>query len=125
MNLDKARQIVHDWVVENGENVPSGFGLADIYIVWWSKALQNSKALVSTTLPDDMYYELTYNGDKGEIYLDVYKRQQNVVIASPVATAPSLLTTKGPHARTCKIKPHAHGSACHGSCPTCHGLARY
>ena len=27
-----------------------------------------------TTLPDDMYYEVAYNGDKKEVYLDAYKK---------------------------------------------------
>lgn len=27
-----------------------------------------------------MYYELTYNGDKHEWYLDVYKKFQNAVV---------------------------------------------
>ncbi len=31
----------------------------------------------STTLPDGMYYELTYNGDKKECYIDVYKKVEN------------------------------------------------
>ena len=41
----------------------------DVYVVWSCKTLQNSKALLSTTVPDGMYYELTYNGDKHELYL--------------------------------------------------------
>lgn len=52
----------------------------DVYIVWICKTLQNNKALLSTTLPDGMYYELTYNGDKGEIYLDAYKKVQNLCL---------------------------------------------
>lgn len=47
------------------------------FIVWSVKVLQNNKALVSTTMPDGMYYELTYNGDKKELYLDVYKKWEN------------------------------------------------
>ena len=39
--------------------------------------MQNWKALVSTTLPDGMYYEVTYNGDKKEVYLDAYKKFEN------------------------------------------------
>ena len=52
----------------------------DVYVVWLAKTLQNSKALLSTTLPDGMYYELTYNGDKKEVYLDAYKKVENIAI---------------------------------------------
>ena len=52
----------------------------DVFIVWMCKTLQNSKALVSTTLSDGMYYELTYNGDKKELYLDAYKKWENKAI---------------------------------------------
>lgn len=49
----------------------------DVFIVWSCKTLQNNKALVSTTVLDGMYYELTYNGDKKELYLDAYKKWEN------------------------------------------------
>ena len=49
----------------------------DVYLVWFCKVLQNWKALVSTNLPDGMYYEVTYNGDKKEVYLDAYKKFDN------------------------------------------------
>lgn len=50
----------------------------DVYVVWSCKTLKNHKALLSTTVPDGMYYELTYNGDKDELYLDAYKKWENV-----------------------------------------------
>ena len=53
----------------------------DVFIVWMCKTLQNNKALVSTTLPDGMYYELTLNGDKNELYVDAYKKWDNVCVA--------------------------------------------
>lgn len=53
----------------------------DVYVVWMCKALQNNKALLSTTLFDGMYYEVTHNGDKGEIYVDAYKKWKNFVVA--------------------------------------------
>jgi hypothetical protein len=53
----------------------------DVFIVWYCKTLQNWKALVSTTVSDGMYYEVTYNGDKRETYLDAYKKWENVRIA--------------------------------------------
>ena len=49
----------------------------EVFVVWSCKTLQNNKALLSTTLLDGMYYELTYNGDKKEIYLDAYKKFEN------------------------------------------------
>lgn len=49
----------------------------DVFIVWVCKILQNNKALVSTTIPDGMYYEVTYDGDKQQAYVDVYKKWQN------------------------------------------------
>lgn len=50
----------------------------DVYVVWFSKTLQNAKALLSTILPDGMYYEVTFNGDKNEIYFDAYKKFENI-----------------------------------------------
>lgn len=50
----------------------------DVYIVWYCKALQNHKALLSTNVLDGMYYEITYNGDKNQLYFDAYKKWQNI-----------------------------------------------
>lgn len=52
----------------------------DVFIVWSCKTLQNNKALVSTTVSDGMYYEITHNGDKNETYFDAYKKWQNIVV---------------------------------------------
>lgn len=52
-----------------------------VYVVWLCKVLQNNKALLSTTVEDGMYYEATYNGDKGEMYLDAYEKRENVCIS--------------------------------------------
>ena len=52
----------------------------DVYVVWSCKTLQNNKALLGTTLPDGMYYEITYNGDKKEAYFDAYKKEVNICI---------------------------------------------
>lgn len=56
----------------------------DVYIVWKCKTLQNCKYLISSTIPDGMYYELTYNGNAQEWYLDTYKKIQNIVIPSEI-----------------------------------------
>lgn len=61
------------------EHIDISDGVPDfeVYVVWYCKTLQNHKALLSTTLPDGMYYECTYNGDKQELYLDAYKKFEN------------------------------------------------
>ena len=78
MMMEKAKQLVVDFFNEEAEKT-DGFVLTvdDVYIVWWSKTLQNWKALVSTTISDGMYYEVTYNGDKQETYVDAYKKWKN------------------------------------------------
>ena len=52
----------------------------DVYVVWSCKTLGNNKALLSTTVPDGMYYEITYNGAKKEAYFDAYKKWENICI---------------------------------------------
>lgn len=52
----------------------------DVFIVWSCKTLQNNKALVSTTVSDGMYYEITHNGDKNETYIDAYKKWENFTV---------------------------------------------
>lgn len=54
----------------------------DVYTVWKCKALQNWKFLISSSLYDGMYYELTYNGDLHKWYLDAYKKFDNKCIRS-------------------------------------------
>lgn len=58
----------------------AGCEVADVYLVWYCKTLQNWKALASTTLPDGRYYEATLNGDKHEMYLDTYVKEDNRVV---------------------------------------------
>lgn len=73
----KAIQIVTSYIKDQ-LNINNNF---DVFIVWKSKALQNWKYLISTDLYDGMYYELTFNGDRHEWYLDAYKKIENRVIA--------------------------------------------
>lgn len=76
---ERAIQIVLSYVAEHLDKYDS-YPDFDVYIVWKCKTLQNWKYLLSTSLFDGMYYELTYNGDKKEWYLDAYKKFQNKVI---------------------------------------------
>jgi hypothetical protein len=76
---EKAINIVKQYVIDHldkSDPTPE----FEVYTVWKAKVLQNWKYLISTTLFDGMYYELTFNGDKHEWYLDAYKKFENKVI---------------------------------------------
>lgn len=73
---EKALKIVRDYIVEHIDKTDE-IPVFDVFTVWKSKVLQNWKYLISSTIPDGMYYELTYNGDKAEWYLDAYKKFEN------------------------------------------------
>lgn len=52
-----------------------------VFVVWSCKTLQNHKALCGVMKPDGgMYYEITYNGDRGEMYVDAYKKEKNICV---------------------------------------------
>ena len=74
--LSKAIDIVAEYTDEHldkSDEAPE----YKVFVVWYCKSLQNFKALLSTTLFDGMYYEVTYNGDKDQIYFDAYKKFEN------------------------------------------------
>ena len=77
---EKVIQLVRDYILnhlDKSDETPQ----FDVYTVWKCKTLQNWKYLLASTLPDGMYYELTYNGNKKELYLDAYKKWENQCIA--------------------------------------------
>ena len=64
-----------DWY---NANQKEKIDLSNVYVVWSCKTLQNYKLLASTTISGDgIYAEYTYNGDKQELYEDIYKKVQN------------------------------------------------
>lgn len=56
--------------------VNPNIAISEMYIVWMVKVLQNNKALISAQSTCN-YYEVTYNGDKDEIYVDEYDKIGN------------------------------------------------
>lgn len=82
-NQVKARSIVANYyndILREDSIEVDPITLKEVHIVWFSKTLKNWKALVTTEIPDNIYYEVTYNGAKGEIYLDIYHKTDNVII---------------------------------------------
>lgn len=81
MMQERAKQIVADYFNNHADKTDHVYiATDDVFVVWFCKTLQNWKALLSTTVSDGMYYEVTHNGDKGETYLDTYKKWENVCI---------------------------------------------
>lgn len=77
--IEKCKELVRQYTIEHldkSDEIPE----FKVYVVWSCKTLQNSKALLSTSLSDGMYYEITMNGDKKEIYFDAYKKFENKCI---------------------------------------------
>jgi len=75
----KALDIVKQYILEHMDKSDPE-PVFELYTVWKCKILQNWKYLISSTLYDGMYYEVTYNGDVKEWYLDAYKKFENRVI---------------------------------------------
>ena len=75
----KAVAIVKKYVrdhLDKSDNIPD----FQVYIVWYCFILGSMKFLISTTLLDGMYYEVTFNNQKNEWYLDAYKKFENKCI---------------------------------------------
>lgn len=78
---EKAKQIIVDYFNSHVDKT-DGVKITtdDVFVVWFCKTLQNWKALLSTKVPDGVYYEITHNGDRDETYVDVYKKWENLCI---------------------------------------------
>ena len=60
MDSSKATEIVGEYIEEHLDKSDGKIDL-DVYIVWQCYILGNAKWLISSTLPDGMYYELTWD----------------------------------------------------------------
>lgn len=77
--INKARRLVHENVViTDAEEKP--VALESLAVVWWSKTLQNWKALVTVTPPNGQYFEITYDGDRDCAYIDSYIKEHNFMV---------------------------------------------
>lgn len=80
--LEKARALVADSVNEDFpiDTLTTPARTEDFYIVWFAKTLGNWKALVSTDRIDGQYWEVTYDGNKKQTYVDHYVKVSNTVV---------------------------------------------
>jgi hypothetical protein len=74
-----AKKTVFNRVKETLEKTDTHITFAEdeVYIVWFCFILGGWKALVSTTLPDGRYYEVTYDKVRNRVYIDTYAKIDN------------------------------------------------
>lgn len=80
---ERAKELVREYLEERLEKTDPEVAF-DVFVVWFGYVLGNWKCLLSTTLPDRMYYEVTGNASKSEIYLDAYQKVQNLCFTDEV-----------------------------------------
>lgn len=92
MLQSRAKTLIYEYIASRLEKTGAqvAFSRDDIYVVWFTKALEHWKVLLGTNLPDGMYYEVTHNGIKHETYIDAYIKIDNVCIADPPPFVPSI-----------------------------------
>lgn len=73
---EDALKVVEDYI-RNTYHINSY--LYKSFVVWKCKTIQNVKFIVGTTFNNSIY-ELTFNGDKNELYVDVYEKMDKVII---------------------------------------------
>ena len=80
--IRRAKSLVCDYMNQKYHEVykQNAFSPDDFFIPWFCKTLQNWKAMVSTDVIPGIYFEVTYNGDRDEAYIDYYLKSDNVCI---------------------------------------------
>lgn len=69
--VEKAKKLVKLYLRDDDE----------VFLVWLVKVLQNNKCLIGTR-DTVSYFEVTYNGDKNEFYVDNYDKLINEKFSS-------------------------------------------
>lgn len=78
---DEAVQLVKNYLNHRLAEDDFTYRTEEVYVVWFSKTLRNWKGLVATSRPDGKYFEVTYNSEKGETYIDAYMKTDNYVVS--------------------------------------------
>lgn len=83
---ESTHQPINDAIIAVGTEVQANWPATDervafeVYVVWFCYILGGWKALVSTTIPDNKYYEVTFNKDTDEMYVDTYLKVSNKAV---------------------------------------------
>lgn len=75
MDSRKFHDLAINAVLQENQNIE----VSKMFVVWMCKTLQNNKALIGVH-HSPCYYEVTYNGDKKELYVDEYIKNRNICL---------------------------------------------
>jgi hypothetical protein len=78
--IEKCKDIVKERIGNRFSDASGAVENFEVFVVWSCKTLQNNKAILSATIKGAPLYELTHNGNKGEIYIDTYVKESNECI---------------------------------------------
>lgn len=77
-HLKAAKQaVVNSYMHDYKPSVDQILDVDDVYIVWFCYILGGWKALLSTNVQDDKYYEVTFDKDIQRVYVDTYVKEKN------------------------------------------------
>lgn len=78
----RARRLVQRYYNQNiaSKGEYDSVDIKDVYVVWFSKVLGNWKAMLGTTNPDGLYFEVTHDGAKNLTYVDHYEKQGQMIV---------------------------------------------
>lgn len=76
MDDEDAISLVNQYLADTYDIIPYGY---NVFVVWKCKTIQNVKFIVGTNYNNN-FFELTFNGDANELYIDVYEKIDKVTI---------------------------------------------
>ena len=74
--IEQALQIVREYIDEHIDHSTPNAEYT-LFAVWQCSILRNFKCLIATTSPNGMYFELTYDAERGCWYFDAYRKIEN------------------------------------------------
>lgn len=80
--MKKAKKMAAEWIANrySEENKTVAIAWTDVFTVWQAKILKNHKIIVAAPTPDNYMFEITFNGETGDIYFDAYDKIENKCI---------------------------------------------
>ena len=70
----EAKKKVADYLAEHHQKP---IKWTDIFVIWQCKTLQNHKIILAAPTPDELMFEVTYDGDAQAMYFDAYTKSDH------------------------------------------------